>query len=336
MGRVIVALALVAAILTPSSGWAAPRPEQTPAAGVRRWPAPPAPARIRFVQVLDPQHARHRTSFLSRLATVLFGGRKDPVMRQPSAVAVGADGRVFVADTYSGTVHVFDPAKSGYSQIAVDGTSLVGIAVEPNRLYLSDSASGRVLALDARGRKVWTAGPAQGFERPTGLAISGDRLYVADTLRHLIVVLDKAGREITRWGGRGSEPGELNYPTHVACDAQGRVYVTDSLNFRVQVFEPSGVWVRSFGKLGDGAGDFSRPKGVGVDHDGHVYVVEGLNDFVQIFDSDGRLLLAFGESGQSLGQFWLPGGMTIVNDRVYVADTANRRVQVFDYLPEAR
>ena len=55
---------------------------------------------------------------------------------------------------------------------------------------------------------------------------------------------------------------------------------------------------------------------------------------MQIFDDGGRLLLAFGESGAGIGQFWLPTGIAIVNDVVYVADSANRRLQMFEYLKE--
>ena len=75
---------------------------------------------------------------------------------------------------------------------------------------------------------------------------------------------------------------------------------------------------------------------VAVDSDGHVYVVEGLHDTVQIFGDDGRFLLAFGESGAGDGQFWLPAGIAIHDDFIYVADAANRRVQVFKYLKESR
>ena len=91
-----------------------------------------------------------------------------------------------------------------------------------------------------------------------------------------------------------------------------------------------------FGSDVNGSGDFNRPKGVSVDSEGHVYVVEGLNDVVQIFDGDGQLLLDFGESGKGPGQFWLPSGIAIVNDIVYVADAANRRVQLFEYVSERR
>ena len=36
----------------------------------------------------------------------------------------------------------------------------------------------------------------------------------------------------------------------------------------------------------------------------------------------------------SAGEFWLAAGIAIHNDRIYVVDSANRRVQEFEYLKE--
>jgi hypothetical protein len=55
----------------------------------------------------------------------------------------------------------------------------------------------------------------------------------------------------------------------------------------------------------------------------------------QIFDNSGErpLLLFVGQFGGNPGQFMLPAGMFIDDkDRIYVADSYNRRVQVFEYL----
>jgi sugar lactone lactonase YvrE len=112
--------------------------------------------------------------------------------------------------------------------------------------------------------------------------------------------------------------------------------VTDAMNFRVQVFDADGKFVRMFGHLGDAAGDFDKPKGIAVDGSGRIYVVEGLNDVVQVFSPEGRLLAIFGGSGGGPGQLWLPAGITLSGNNVFVADAANRRVQVFERLGEAR
>jgi sugar lactone lactonase YvrE len=58
-------------------------------------------------------------------------------------------------------------------------------------------------------------------------------------------------------------------------------------------------------------------------------------DNLQIFDTKGRLLLAFGENGSLPGQFWLANGIAINrSNEIFVADSYNRRVQVFKYVGE--
>jgi sugar lactone lactonase YvrE len=53
---------------------------------------------------------------------------------------------------------------------------------------------------------------------------------------------------------------------------------------------------------------------------------------VQVFDDQGRLLLNWGEAGSAPGQFWLPNGIAIsAADQIYIADSYNRRIQVFNY-----
>jgi DNA-binding beta-propeller fold protein YncE len=300
------------------------------------WPPPPAIARIRFLRALNPTTGRGRPSLFSRIVRVIIGTRDNPQMLQPYGIAVAPDGKVYVADTFGRAIHVYDVAKTSYTSIAVDGDSLIGVAVADGRLFVTDSASGRLLCLDLKGRKRWTLGRAQGFIRPTGIAAANDRLYVVDTMLNRVVQVSFDGQVMRTFGERGGGPGQFNFPTNIARGSDGRLYVTDTMNFRVQMFDAEGGFLAAFGHLGDGVGDFDKPKGVAVDSGGHIYVVEGFNDVVQIFDQAGQLLLAFGESGSGSGQFWLPTGIAIVNDLVYVADSANRRLQIFQYVKEGR
>ena len=47
----------------------------------------------------------------------------------------------------------------------------------------------------------------------------------------------------------------------------------------------------------------------------------------------GATSAALGERGTGPGQFWLPNGIFIDDqDRIYVADSYNQRIQVFQYL----
>lgn len=160
------------------------------------------------------------------------------------------------------------------------------------------------------------------------------------------LAFDRHGQLLRLVGGRGTAPGQFNYPAALCCTewpagggptaAGARIVVADSMNFRVQVLDPAGRPVLCFGQKGDAAGDFSLPRDVAVDSEGHLYVLDSQFENVQVFDEHGRLLMAFGEEGRGPGEFYLPSGITIdPQDRIWIADTYNRRVQVFQYLRES-
>jgi DNA-binding beta-propeller fold protein YncE len=72
---------------------------------------------------------------------------------------------------------------------------------------------------------------------------------------------------------------------------------------------------------------------VSSDRFGRIYVVDAVFDNVQVFDAEGQLLMHFGQGGNGSGEFWLPNGIAISADnRIYVADSYNNRVQVFQYV----
>jgi DNA-binding beta-propeller fold protein YncE len=76
-----------------------------------------------------------------------------------------------------------------------------------------------------------------------------------------------------------------------------------------------------------------RPKGVSVDGEGNVYVVESFHDHLLIYNSGGEFLMSIGGVGSAPGQFHLPAGVWVdARNRVFVADTLNSRVSVFQFL----
>ncbi len=204
-------------------------------------------------------------------------------------------------------------------------------------LYVSDSVSGKIGVFDSRGRFLFDFGGPEVFQRPTGMVFvpENDKLYVLDTLAQDMKVFDVEGNPVFKFGERGEHEGEFNYPAYVAYDGKGRIYVSDTLNWRVQVFDLSGKFLTAFGKPGDAYGSFAKAKGVAVDSHGDIYVVDSLHGVVQIFDIRGQLLLSFSGPGRAEGYLWLPSGIAIdSHDRIYVADTYNRRIQIFKLLPE--
>jgi DNA-binding beta-propeller fold protein YncE len=206
-----------------------------------------------------------------------------------------------------------------------------------DNIYVTDSLSGKIFVFDADGKYRRALGSLKGgegyFKRPTGIAVdsAAQRIYVTDTLRDKIYVLDMQGQVLQTIGKHGKDQGEFYYPTELRLD-HDNLLVVDAMNFRVQWFGRNGNAEGMIGQFGDSVGQMFRPKGVAVDSEDHVYVVDGLSGMVQVFDRQGRLLYYFGKRGTALGQFQLPSGLFIDrNDRVFVVDSFNRRVQVFDY-----
>ena len=70
---------------------------------------------------------------------------------------------------------------------------------------------------------------------------------------------------------------------------------------------------------------------VGIDKHDNVYVTEIGNDRVQVFDKNGKFITMFGKKGSANGEFGNLHGMIVdkATGLVYVADTANNRIQVF-------
>ncbi|MHC4770077.1 MAG: 6-bladed beta-propeller [Planctomycetota bacterium] len=325
-----------------------------PLAEPLQWPAPPEPARIGFVgQLVTSADLKPARSFGQLLGEGLFGKKDVHSMLSPFALCTDGGERLFVCDSNAQVVHVFDLESRVYAQWRPsaeggDGgpkakepeaepfSQPVGVAWDPQgRLLVSDSVAGCVFIFDADGSCIGRVGSGI-LTRPSGLVVDPveGRIVVADTAAHQVVVLDLEGRLLTRFGGRGLELGQFNFPTNVALDSAGRLYVADTLNFRVQVFERDLQPVRQIGSAGDLPGYFSRPKGLAFDSEDHLYVVDAHFESVQIFDPHGPLLLSFGQEGSGPGEFWLPAGIHIdPSDRIWIADSYNRRVQVFQYLP---
>jgi len=153
------------------------------------------------------------------------------------------------------------------------------------------------------------------------------------------------------FGGEGSAPGQFQNPRGIKVGPDGFVYVTDGSNHRIQKFTAGGEFVAAWGRpstIETEAGaprGFNEPWDVAVAPDGTIYVADTWNHRIQKLDAEGRLITAWGLFGQytpddPIGQsaFYGPRGIAIHPSsqegaggwRVYVTDTGNKRVQVFE------
>ena len=106
----------------------------------------------------------------------------------------------------------------------------------------------------------------------------------------------------------------------------------------VSVFGPNGHKLHSFGTRGSGQGQFMNPTGVALDCEENILVADKNNHRIQKFSADGHFLAAVGTKGSGRLQFSNPKGIAVnkSNNKVYVVDKGNSRVQVLNSLQHLR
>jgi len=271
----------------------------------------------------------------------IIAGPKEPspppasVLLQPHAVTTDSNRRIFVTDITGGVVHVFDFANHEYWLLGAGNhlRSPLGIATDRDgNVYVSDSSLRTVFVYDSKGKFLhYLKKPRDNesyFDAPLGIAIdpATEHIYVCDTPRHMVIILDKKGHVLATLGkrGGGSAAGEFKYPTQVAARA-GEIFVLDVGNSRVQILDQRGQFKREV-RLAN----VDNRAGLAVDGAGRVYVTDPEIEHLQAFDHDGHFLYSFGQPGASAGQFnWISGAWVDSGGCLYVVDSENKRVQLF-------
>lgn len=141
----------------------------------------------------------------------------------------------------------------------------------------------------------------------------------------------------------GDRPGQIGNPAGIALDAARNLYLLDSEHCRVLKLDRCGRLLATFGGvMGIRPGGLAAPRDLEVAPDGAMLLADTGNHRIQRWDHDGHHTLTIGPTidddeddeippGAGPGQFCDPMGVTEDNvGRIYVADTGNHRVQIFE------
>ena len=74
----------------------------------------------------------------------------------------------------------------------------------------------------------------------------------------------------------------------------------------------------------------SRPYGLALDSNGYLYVTDIYHHCIHKFTTAGKYITHFGSEWSSPGQLLDPTFLTVSNNIVYVSDTRNGRVTMYD------
>ncbi|MCX6753110.1 MAG: 6-bladed beta-propeller, partial [Candidatus Nomurabacteria bacterium] len=207
----------------------------------------------------------------------------------------------------------------------------MGLSVDSlGNLYVADGLNRRIEEFDSNGTFVKTFGwGVQDGSNVFQICTSGCRAGIVGN-------------------GNGQFNGyQLNIsPFRLAHDSGDNLYVTDTSNNRIQKFDTNGNYLSQIG-----AGTLLNPFGIVVDSSNFIYVVDRGHARIVEFDSNGTFVKTFGwgvqdgsnvfqictvgcttgHTGSGDGQFNLAEGIALDSlGNIYVADTANNRIQKFD------
>ena len=199
-----------------------------------------------------------------------------------------------------------------------------------------DPASGASSApgqpsLFAGVEQVGGRGTAAGqFNKPRSVTVDrADNLYVVD-MTGRVQKFSPRGEFLLLWQLPQTDLGK---PKGMGVDRDGNILVVEPHYQRVTHFTPSGEKLRQWGTPGTNAGELTLPRSIAVNSRGLLYVTEYTTvDRVQAFAPGGQPGgILFGRAGPGPGEFNRPEGIAIdSSDRLFIADSCNHRIQVFD------
>jgi sugar lactone lactonase YvrE len=256
--------------------------------------------------------------------------------KHPGDVAVAPNGNLWVADAGNCRVQEFTSEGAYIRQFGTCGTG-EGQFVEPGRLavaangnvWVTDPRYYRVEEFSSEGAFIKQVSPPTGtYPNPGGIAIAPNgKIWITDIRNAEVAELSSSGEFITKFGSEGNGNGQFYQPVAISVDANGNLWVDDYSGFgRVQEFTPAGEFMGHFSAPG-----FYYPDGIAA-VGGWVYLANrGSGAAIQKWRVGApSFSSAFGAAGSGNGQLsGALGDAVDANGNVWVADSANNRVQEF-------
>ena len=117
----------------------------------------------------------------------------------------------------------------------------------------------------------------------------------------------------------------VNFPWGIALNSKQQLVVAERGGNKVTVFDREGKKVQTITSE-----KLSWPMGVAVDKDDNIYVSDLSNCSLFKFSKEGKLMKVVGQSGTRPREFKDPSTIKIINDKLYVCDRWNHRVQILN------
>ena len=164
-----------------------------------------------------------------------------------------------------------------------------------------------------------------------GIAVDKhDQIYIFTRSQPTVQVYKTDGTLVRAWFMENSSGSHF-----IRIGPEGNVWTANIAEHVVRKYSTKGKLLLTIGEPGVSGtdnGHFNRPTDMAILPDGDIFVSDGYgNRRVVHFDANGKYINQWGQDGDGPGQFALPHAIVADSqNRLYIADRENARIQVFD------
>ena len=250
-----------------------------------------------------------------------YDAASEAFLSDPHDLAVGPDGRLYVADKFNNRIAVLNRETleligsfgegelSAPRDVSFDGQG---------RAVIADSGSGRIMIYDLSGDEPTLIGTIIGVARTEGaVAHPNGRIYANSSAYGTITAFENGKAVATAGGLIGAHDVEVG--------PNGDLWVADMGNRRVVRFSQDLEIITVFD---DAKYGFVGPRYLDVDEIGRVVVADQDAHRMIMIDQDGALvgIIGNGLPGKGPNRFDDPEGVAIHGSTYFFADSDNNRV----------
>lgn len=162
------------------------------------------------------------------------------------------------------------------------------------------------------------------IKKPYGIEVHNGVIYVCDMTAGAIDMLDLKTGTFKYLGISG--PGKLGRPINLKIDKKNNlIYVADNARKQIVTFDEQGNFIKAYGIEGQFV-----PVDVDISEN-YLFVCDIKGHQVHVLDKNtGATIYKIGKAGSKKGELFHPTNICYFNEKIYVSDTTNFRVQIFD------
>lgn len=257
-------------------------------------------------------------------------GNDNNSLKEPMGITVGADQKIYIADTGNQKIKVFSSngdfkfafGKKGQKENEF-GYPYGIVYLKNGHLLISDTINQNVREFSGAGKyiKTWI-NKNQNIKPGAMYQDSNGKVYISDLKNHQVVVVSNNGKMQKRIN---SKPEGLLFPQGLAVDKKGLIWVADSGHARIKQIDSNGL-LKNIIWGTDESRPFNMVRGVAVDNLGRIVVTDTLANSVTFFSENREYLFDL------KGYFTYPMGVYVSDDgRIFIINRGSSVIQVWGY-----